>query len=54
MPLEEQAAALRPAEGSALVVENADLRRQVEGFERQLFGRKSERHLREPDAQQLP
>src|SRR5215510_13372314 len=53
MTLEEQAAALRPHEIVALLVENADLRRQVEWFKRQLFGRKSERRLREPDAQQL-
>jgi integrase len=54
MTLEEQAAAFRPAEIVALRVENADLKRQVEWFKRQLFGRKSERRLREPDAQQLP
>jgi transposase len=54
MTLEEQAAALRPAEVVALLVENADLKRQVDWFKRQLFGRKSERRLREPDAQQLP
>src|SRR5215510_1015669 len=54
MTLEEQAAALRPHEIVALLVENADLRRQVEWFKRQLFGRKSERRLRAPDAQQLP
>src|SRR4030095_2503041 len=50
----EHAAALRPDEIVALLEENADLKRQVEWFKRQLFGRKSERHLREPDAQQLP
>jgi transposase len=54
MTLEEQAVALRPPEIVALLVENADLKRQVEWFKRQLFGRKSERRLREPDAQQLP
>jgi transposase len=54
MPLEEQAAALRADEIVALRVENANLKRQVEWFKRQLFGRKSERRLREPDAQQLP
>src|SRR5262245_63049700 len=54
MTLEEQAAALRPDEIVALLIQNADLRRQVEWFKRQLFGRKSERRLREPDAQQLP
>jgi transposase len=54
MTLEEQAAALRPEEIVALLVHNAELQRQVEWFKRQLFGRKSERRLREPDAQQLP
>lgn len=53
MMLEEQAATLRPAEIVALLVENADLKRQVEWFKRQLFGRKSERRLREPAPQQL-
>jgi transposase len=53
MTLEEQAAALRPAEIVALLVQNAELQRQVEWFKRQLFGRKSERRLREPDPQQL-
>jgi transposase len=53
MILEEQAAALRPAEIVALLVQNAELQRQVEWFKRQLFGRKSERRLREPDPQQL-
>jgi transposase len=54
MTLEEQAVALRPDEVVALLVENADLRRQVEWFKRQLFGRKSERRLREePDPHQL-
>src|SRR5260221_625615 len=53
MTVEEQAATLRPAEMAALVVENADLKRQVEWFKRQLFGQKSERRLREPDPQQL-
>jgi transposase len=38
----------------ALLVENADRNRQVAGFKRQLFGRKSERRLREPAAEQLP
>jgi transposase len=61
MTLEEQAATLRPDEIIALLVsqhelrqQNAELTRQVEWFKRQLFGRKSERRLREPDAQQLP
>src|SRR5437870_13121361 len=54
MTLEEQAAALRPDEIVALLSQNADLKRQVEWFKRQLFGRKAERRLREPDAQQLP
>ena len=61
MMLAERAARLRPAEIVALLQQNeelaqqtADLRRQVEWFKRQLFGRKSERRLREPDPQQLP
>jgi transposase len=61
MTLEARAAALSQAEIVALLRQNeelaqqtADLRRQVEWFKRQLFGRKSERRLREPDAQQLP
>jgi transposase len=54
MTLEEHAAALQPDEIVGLLIENADLRRQVEWFKRQLFGRKSERRLREPDSQQLP
>src|SRR2546422_413843 len=54
MTLEEQAAALQPTAIVALLVENADLKRQVEWFKRQLFGRKSERRLREPDTPQLP
>lgn len=53
MTVEEQAATLRPGEIAALLVENADLKRQVEWFKRQLFGQKSERRLREPDPQQL-
>jgi transposase len=53
MTLEEQAATLGPAEIAVLLVENADLKRQVEWFKRQLFGRKSERRLREPDPHQL-
>jgi transposase len=53
MTVEEQAATLRPVEIAALLVENADLKRQVEWFKRQLFGQKSERRLREPDPQQL-
>jgi transposase len=53
MTLEEQAATFRPAEIVALLVENADLKRQVEWFKRQLFGRKSERRLREPAPHQL-
>ena len=39
---------------AGLEVKNADLRRQVAWFKRQLFGRKSERRLLEPDARQLP
>jgi transposase len=60
MTLEEQAATLRPQESVALLVQqralqdqNAALKRQVEWFQRQLFGQKSERRLREPDPQQL-
>ena len=61
MRLEERAAALSQAEIVALLRQNealahqaADLQRQVEWFKRQLFGQKSERRLREPNAQQLP
>jgi transposase len=60
MTLEEQAATLRPPEIFALLVQqrelqeqNAALKRQVAWFQRQLFGRKSEKRLREPDPQQL-
>ena len=60
MTLEEQAATLRPPEILALLVEqrelqeqNAALKRQVAWFQRQLFGRKSEKRLREPDPEQL-
>ena len=53
MTLEEQAATLSPAEIVALLAENATLKRQVEWFQRQLFGRKSEKRLREPDPEQL-
>ena len=38
----------------ALLEENAALKRQNDGFKRQLFGRKSERRLLPPDPQQLP
>jgi transposase len=54
MTLQEQAAALRPDEIVALLVQNTDLKRQVEWFKRQLFGQKSERRLLSPDPQQLP
>jgi transposase len=61
MTLEEQAAALSRDEivavlrhNEELVQQTADLQRQVEWFKRQLFGRKSERRVREPDTQQLP
>jgi len=61
MTLAERAVALSQAEIVSLLKQNAelahqaaDLQRQVEWFKRQLFGRKSERRLREPDAQQLP
>lgn len=60
MTLEEQAATLRPPEILALLVhqrelqeENAALKRQVAWFQRQLFGRKSEKRLRDPDPEQL-
>jgi transposase len=60
MTLEEQAATLRPPEILAwlgqqreLPEQNAALQRQVAWFQRQLFGRKSEKHLREPDPDQL-
>jgi transposase len=53
MTLEEQAATLRPDEIVTLLAENANLKRQVEGFKRQLFGRKSDRRLREPEPEQL-
>jgi len=49
MTLEEQAATLSPAEIVALLAENTKLKRQEEWFQRQLFGRKSEKRLREPD-----
>jgi len=54
MTVEEQAAPLRPDEIVALLAENAALKQQNEWFKRQLFGRKSQRRLREPEAQQLP
>jgi len=60
MPLEEQAATLRPPEIVALLVQQRALqeqhaarKRHVEWFPRQLFGRKSEKRLREPDPDQL-
>jgi len=53
MTWEEQAATLGPAEIVALLAENAKLKRQVEWLQRQLFGRKSEKRLREPDPAQL-
>src|SRR5919109_938181 len=60
MTLEEQAATLRPPEILALLQQqrelqeqNAALKRQVEWFQRQLFGRKSEKRLRAPDPAQL-
>jgi transposase len=54
MTLEEQAATLSPTAVVALLAENAQLKRQVEWFKRQLFGRKSEKRLRAPDPDQLP
>src|SRR5262245_3146706 len=53
MTLEEQAATLSPTAVVALLAENAALKRQVEWFQRQLFGRKSEKRLRAPDPDQL-
>jgi hypothetical protein len=60
MTLEEQAATVRPPEILAFLVrhralqeQNAALKRQVAWFQRQLFGRKSEKRLREPDPDQL-
>jgi hypothetical protein len=53
MTLEEQAATLSPAELVALLAENVKLKRQVEWVQRQLFGRKSEKRLREPNPDQL-
>jgi transposase len=60
MTLEEQAATLRPPEILALLVQqreleeqNAALKRQVAWFQRQLFGRKSEKRLCTPDPDQL-
>lgn len=53
MTLAEHAAALSQAEIVALLEQNADLKRQVEWFKRQLFGQKSERRLLSPHPQQL-
>jgi transposase len=53
MTWEEQAATFGPADIVALLAENAHLKRQVEWFQRQLFGRKSEKRFREPDPAQL-
>jgi transposase len=53
MTWEEQAVTFSPAAIVALLAENAKLKRQVEWFQRQLFGRKSEKRLREPDPAQL-
>jgi transposase len=50
---EEQAATLRPADIVALWAENATLKRPLAWVQRQLFGRKSEKRLREPDPAQL-
>jgi transposase len=54
MTLAGRAAALSREEVVALLEENAALKQQNEWFKRQLFGRKSERRLQEPDPQQLP
>src|SRR5262245_45464147 len=53
MTLAEQAAALSQPEIVALLEQNAELKRQLEWLKRQLFGRKSERRLLGPAAQQL-
>jgi transposase len=53
MTVEERAAALRPTELVALLVQNAEWQRQVEWCKRQLFGQKSERRLRAPEPQPL-
>jgi IS66 Orf2 like protein len=60
MPVEDQAAALRPAQLVARLVRQRELRdqtaevqRQVEGCTRQRCGRKSARRLRAPDPQQV-
>jgi transposase len=60
MTLAERAARLTHAEIVAVLQEqerlqarNTELQRQNDWFKRQLFGRKSERRLREPDLQQL-
>jgi hypothetical protein len=53
MTLEEQAAILRPADIVALLAETARLKQQLEWFQRQLFGRKSEKRLREPAPEPL-
>jgi hypothetical protein len=61
MTLEDRVARLSQAEivillqrNDALREQNVELQRQNEWFKRQLFGRKSERRLFMPDAQQLP
>jgi transposase len=61
MTLEERAARLSQADiiallqrQEALQAQNVELQRQNDWFKRQLFGRKSERRLLTPDAQQLP
>ena len=54
MTLEAQAATLSPAAIVAVLAENATRKRQVEWFQCQLFGCKSEKRLREPDPDQLP
>src|SRR5262245_21268793 len=52
MTWEEQAATLSTAEIVALLAENAKLKQQLAWFQRQLFGRKSEKRLHEPDPHQ--
>ena len=48
MMVAEQVAALRPHE-VALLVQNAELKRQLKWFKRQLFGRKSAHRLLTPE-----
>ena len=53
MTWEEQAATFGTADIVARLAGNANRKRQLEWFQRQLFGRTSEKRLREPDPTQL-